>query len=256
MKYSENKTHQMTVAWDTAEGKRRLFESKFNKDFFELAHRFQPQINPTYCGVASAVTVMNALRLPTGLRIDSGLEVQAPATHGGSTMHYNSYSQLTFLGERTDSVKPREWVEGVTIECETTGDIIFEPGLTLDELAAKLKIYLLSVEAKHADMSKAPLHTKENPVTRFRQDLMAYLNDKSTFIIVNYLGKTLNKKVGGHFSPVAAYHKETDSCLVMDVAGHKHPWFWVSLTDLYYAMATLDGDELRGYMLVSDKLRH
>ncbi|MDG1287394.1 MAG: phytochelatin synthase family protein [Rickettsiales bacterium] len=256
MKYSENKIHATTIAWDTVEGKRRLFESRFNKDFFELAHRFQPQMKPTYCGVASAVTVLNALRLKTGLRIDSGLEVQAPATHGGNTMHYNSYSQLTFMNEQTDAVKPRDWVEGVTVACETTGDIVFEPGLSLDQLARKLKHYLLSVQAKHADITEQPKTSKDNPVTRFRQDLMAYLNDKSTFIIVNYLGRDIGKNVGGHFSPIAAYHKATDSCLVMDVAGHKHPWFWVSLQDLYHAMATQDGTDTRGYLLVSDKLRH
>ena len=256
MKYSENKEHAITVAWDTIEGKRRLFESRFNKDFFELAHRFQPQMNPTYCGVASAVTVLNALRLKTGLRIDSGLEVQAPTSHGGNTMHYNSYSQLTFLNEQTEIVKPREWVEGVTVECETTGDVIFEPGLNLDQLASKLQTYLLSVQVKHADITKEAKRSTDNPVTRFRQDLMAYMNDKSTFIIVNYLGKAIHKKVGDHFSPIAAYHKETDSCLVMDVAGHKHPWFWVGLADLYHAMATSAGTDNRGYMLVSDKLRH
>ncbi len=256
--YSDNKDHPLTVAWDSREGKRRLFESRFNKDFFELAHRFQPQIKPTYCGVASAVTVLNALRLKTGLRIDSGLEVQAPECHGGDTMHYNSYSQLTFMNERTELVKPREWVEGVTVECESTGDIIFEPGLNLDQLARKLKLYLLDVRTKHADITQEPKTSKDNPVSRFRHDLMAYLNDKSTFLIVNYCGKTIEKNIDtdGHFSPIAAYHKETDSCLVMDVAGHKHPWFWVSLRDLYHAMATKDGKDTRGYVLVSDKLRH
>lgn len=202
------------------------------------------------------MTVLNALRLRTGLRIDSGLEVQAPSTHGGTTMHYNSYSQLTFLNEQTDAVKPRDWVEGVTVQCESTGDVVFEPGLNLDELAKKLKIYLLSVQTKHADITKAPTHSKDNPVTRFRQDLMAYLNDKSTFVIVNYHGHTIGKNVGSHFSPIAAYHEDSDSCLVMDVAGHKHPWFWVKLSDLYHAMATKDGNDTRGYMLVSDKLRH
>ena len=256
MRYSENKQHTTTIAWDTAEGKRRLFESRFNKDFFELAHRFQPQMNPTYCGVASAVTVLNALRLKTGLRIDSGLEVQAPESHGSATMHYNSYSQITFLNEQTDKIKPRKWIEGVTVECETSGDMIFEPGLNLDELAAKLKTYLLETRVRHADITKEPTTSQDNPVTRFRHDLMAYLNDGSTFIIANYFGKTIGKNVGGHFSPIAAYHKETDSCLVMDVAGHKHPWFWISLQDLYHAMATKDGKDTRGYVLISDKLHH
>lgn len=243
-----------TLPWHEKEGRKRLFESRYSRHFYELAHLFQPQIKPTYCGVASAVMVLNALRIKTGLRIDSGLEVPVPTAHGGGMIPYNSYSQLTFLNEETDLVKRREWVEGVTVECETTGDVIFEPGLTLDQLASKLKLYLLSVQVHHA-IPDATV-SKHSPITRFRQDLMAYMNDADTYLIVNYHGTALGKRIGGHFSPVAAYHEPSDSVLVMDVAGHKHPWFWVPIKDLYHAMATQDGNETRGYMLVSDKLRH
>lgn len=244
---------QITIPWNEREGKKRLLESRYNKHFFELAHRFQPQMKPTYCGVASAVMVLNALRIKTGLRIDSGLEVSVPTNYGGGAMNYNSYSQLTFLNEETNIVKPREWVEGVTLESAQAGSVVFEPGLNLKQLADKLRIYLLNVDVRVADLK---IQGKQSPVTRFRHDLMAYLNDTNTFIVVNYYGKALGKNVGGHFSPVAAYHEATDSCLVMDVAGHKHPWFWVSVRDLYDAMALKDGKDLRGYLLVSDKLRH
>ena len=128
-----------TIPWHTKEGRQRLFESRYSRHFFELAHLFQPQIKPTFCGVASAVMVLNALRIKTGLRIDSGLEVLVPASHGGGHMPYNSYSQLTFLNEETDVVKHRDWVEGVTVECDVTGDVIFEPGLNLEQLANKLQ---------------------------------------------------------------------------------------------------------------------
>lgn len=244
----------VTVPWHTKEGRQRLFESRYSRHFYELAHLFQPQIKPTFCGVASAVMVLNALRIRTGLRIDSGLEVMVPVSHGGGYLAYNSYSQLTFLNEETDNVKRREWVEGVSGDCQTTGNTLFEPDLNLDELARKLKLYLLNVQAHHAvpDIQ----NVKKNPVTRFRHDLMAYLNDADTYIIVNYHGKALGKKVGGHFSPVAAYHEASDSVLVLDVAGHKHPWFWVSVTDLYHAMATCDGKDTRGYLLISDKLKY
>ena len=244
-----------TIPWHEKEGRKRLFESRYSKHFFELAHRFQPQIKPTFCGVASAVMVLNALRIKTGLRIDSGLEVQVPVSHGGGAMAYNSYSQLTFLNTETDIIKPREWIEGVTVECETSGDVIFEPSLNLEQLGAKLKLYLLSVQTRHAVIGEKD-DLRSNPINRFRQDLMAYLNDSNTYIIVNYNGKSIGKKVNDHFSPVAAYHEESDSVLVMDVAGHKHPWFWVPVKDLFRAMATKDGIDNRGYMLVSDKLRH
>ena len=139
-----------TISWNDKEGRKRLSESRYNKDFFELAHRFQPQMKPTYCGVASAVTVLNALRIRTGLRIDSGLDVPVPVTHGGGAMNYNSYSQLTFMNEQTEVIKPRDWVEGVTVQTAETGDVVFEPGLNLEQLAKKLRIYLLNVQEKRA----------------------------------------------------------------------------------------------------------
>lgn len=254
MNQPDHQTPSLTIPWHTAEGRRKLFESRYNKDFFQLAHLFQPQIKPTYCAVASAVTVMNALRIPTGLRIDSGLDVVVPASHGGGSMNYNSYSQLTLLNEQTDVVKCRNKIEGVVIECETTGDVTFEPGLNLKQLADKLKIYLLNVNMRQAT-EEAP-KGKQHPITRFRQDLMAYLNDSNTYMIVNYHGRTIGKDVGGHFSPVAAYHEPSDSVLILDVAGHKHPWFWVSVRHLYEAMMQKDNGEHLGYLLISDKLRH
>jgi hypothetical protein len=45
---------------------------------------------------------------------------------------------------------------------------------------------------------------------------------------------------GGHFSPLAAYHEESDSFLVMDVARYKYPPFWVHADLLCQAMATPD----------------
>jgi len=245
----------ITIDWSSAEGRQRLFESRYNRDFFQLAHHFQPQIKPTYCGVASAVMVLNGLRIESGLRIDSGLEVSIPNCHGGGEMAYNSYSQLTFLNEETDTVKARGAVEGVTVLCGQTGNIVFEPGLNLKQLAKKLRIYLLNVVTKEAKTNSENSQPSSQPVKRFRQNLMAHLNDNRTFIIANYHGRTIGKNVGGHFSPIAAYHEETDSCLIMDVAGHKHPWFWINIHDLYAAMTVPDGTQPRGYMLISDKLR-
>ena len=51
------------VGWDTEEGQARLARSAHKADFFQLASNFQPQANPLYCGIASSVIVLNAMRL-------------------------------------------------------------------------------------------------------------------------------------------------------------------------------------------------
>ncbi|WP_455220479.1 hypothetical protein, partial [Kaarinaea lacus] len=43
-----NKGKVVLVSWNSEEGKKRLFRSKFNNDFFQLANHYQPQANPLY----------------------------------------------------------------------------------------------------------------------------------------------------------------------------------------------------------------
>ncbi len=245
----------ITISWNSHEGKKRLFESRYNGDFFRLSHLFQPQINPVYCAVATAVIVLNALRIKTGLRIDSGFNKYIQISSDHKDMQYNTYSQLTLLDEDTDAIRKKSTIYEAKddISKQDNNKNILESGMKLHELANLLKVYLLQVDIISATRSTAQPCKQ---ITRFRHNLMAYMNDSNSFIITNYNGKVLGKNVGGHFSPIAAYHEESDSCLVMDVAGHKHPWFWVAITDLYNAMATLDNDQPRGYLIVSDKIRH
>jgi hypothetical protein len=55
------------VAWNSEEGLHKLSRAAFKNDFYQLAHSYQPQINPLYCGIASSVIVLNAMRLESGL---------------------------------------------------------------------------------------------------------------------------------------------------------------------------------------------
>ncbi len=244
---SEPHSSAATIPWNTQEGRKRLFDSKFHKDFFTLAHCFQPQIKPTFCGVASAVIICNALRAGTGLKLDSRLDVKIPKSSGGGIIPFNSYSQLTFLGSQTDRIKDRRQIEGKIVPADD-GSPAFNPGLTLDELASQMRMHLLKIK-----ICKANTYSQER-ITAFRNDLKAFLNDNKVFVVANYMGRDLGKDVGGHFSPVAAYHSNSDSCLVMDVAGHRHAWFWVEVPILYRAMHTKDGNSWRGWIQVSDKL--
>ncbi|MGB6297273.1 MAG: phytochelatin synthase family protein, partial [Rivularia sp. (in: cyanobacteria)] len=57
----------------------------------------------------------------------------------------------------------------------------------------------------------------------------------------------------GHISPLAAYNKETDRFLILDVSRYKYPPVWVKAEDLWKAMNTKDSvsDKTRGFVLVS-----
>ena len=100
------------VPWNNDEGKNRLLRSSYREAFFHLAGFYQPQINPLYCGVASAVIVLNALRLP----LDKGIEqpdlaVVLLESTDGQKIEFRTFSQSTFLGPKTESIKKRNVIE-------------------------------------------------------------------------------------------------------------------------------------------------
>jgi hypothetical protein len=232
------------IRWDTEEGQTRLARSSYKNDFFQLADNFQPQANPLYCGIASSVIVLNAMRLNRNeVPSQRSLEVVVPSAMGGGRLQYREYSQMTLLDERTEPVKAR-----VVIELKNAGDGAgkIQPGLTLAQLKGILEAYHARVVLHYVDTDS------EDAIRGFRKDLKAVLTDSERFLVVNFKGKALGTSTDGHISPVAAYDEQSDSVLVLDVAGHRNPWYWAPAADLYGAMHTLDGEHYRGYLVIED----
>ena len=81
-------------------------------------------------------------------------------------------------------------------------------------------------------------------------------NDKDcqvkSCLIASYLRSTLNQSGAGHFSPLGAYHPESDKVLIMDVARFKYPPHWVPVPLLFEAMQHVDASagKSRGYLIV------
>jgi hypothetical protein len=150
---------------------------------------------------------------------------------------------MTLLGDRTESVKPRAVIE---LKNAADGAGKIQPGLTLAQLKGILEAYNARVVIHYADTDS------EDAVAAFRKDLEAVLADSVRFLLVNFYGKAIGTSTNGHISPVAAYDKQTDSVLVLDVAGHRNPWYWVPVAHLYGAMHKLDGKRYRGYLTIAD----
>ncbi|MDH5371095.1 MAG: phytochelatin synthase family protein [Gammaproteobacteria bacterium] len=232
------------VSWNSKQGQQRLLHSKYNNDYFQLAHHFQPQINPLYCGVASSVIVLNALRMKeNSVPSQSLIEVDKPQALGGGRLTYPSYSQLTFLNDKTDVVKSRVLIEMKNVKSRKEE---LDPGLTLSQLKKILEIYDSTVEIFYADKEG------DSAVDKFRDKLKTVLKEDKKFLLVNFYGKTIGTQAEGHISPVAAYESKTDSVLLLDVAGYLNPWYWVPVEHLYLAMHTMDGEMHRGYLVISE----
>ena len=233
------------VSWNSQQGQQRLLRSKYKNDYFQLAHHFQPQANPLYCGIASSVIVLNALRLKkNSVPSQSLIEVDKPHSLGGGRLAYPSYSQLTFLNEKTDVIKSRNLIEMKDLKSSKEE---LDPGLKLSQLKKILEVYNSKVEMFYADNEGEPA------VDKFRKHLKLILKEDKKFLLVNFYGKTMGTQAEGHISPVAAYESKTDSVLLLDVAGYLNPWYWVPVEHLYLAMNTMDGETYRGYLIVSDR---
>lgn len=198
-------------------GETLFLESDAREAYFPLASNFLTQKNQAFCGVASIVMVLNALQIP------------APSTPEFDP--YHTFTQDNVLDARTDAVLPR--------------DVLMKQGMTLDQLGGLLSLYPVTAQVRHA---------ADSSLDAFRAEAVEYLGSAERFVVVNYLRKTIGQERGGHISPVAAYDKESDRFLILDVARYKYPPVWVTASDLFAAMNTPDADNnnrTRGYVLVS-----
>ena len=243
---SNSFAEDFVVKWDSKEGLGRLSNSQYKNDFYQMAEHFQPQINPVYCAIASSVIILNTLYDGQEIANQKDLSVAKPKAFGGGDMEFKSYSQLTFLNEKTDKVKDRKIIHLKNITPENENDAkSFDPGLSLKQLADILKIYQLKTKIHYAKS------IDQQSLDSFRKELKTILVEDKKFLMANFDTKVLGLKSDGHLSPIAAFDEKSDSVLVLDVAGHKRGWYFVSVLDLLKAMNTKDGETYRGYLVVS-----
>lgn len=205
------------VPFRSPEGVRRLAAGGCHRAFFALAPSFQPQLHPSYCGVACAVIVLNAL-------------------HDTSW-----FQQQSWLDERSDAIKPRAAITGDGGVPWPTGR-----GLRLEELAAMLRLHPVAVETRGHGRG-------DHDLASFRAELQVSLARDDRFLVVNFDRAALTGKGHGHFSPLGAYDESTDSVLVMDVARHETCWYWAPVALVHAAMGTRDGLGYRGYLRIGKK---
>ncbi|MDX1949733.1 MAG: phytochelatin synthase family protein [Rickettsiales bacterium] len=243
----------VVTPWNSEKGKRMLLESDYNNSFFHLAHTFQSMANPFYGSVASMVNVLNALRLDKGIVPDSNERIFKLFDRNTGEIRefsFNIYTQNSLLDDETDLVKHREKIlPKIKDEVAYVDFDEFNPGLSLMQMKRILEIYKCSVDIFYAH------NDVNNGVADFISHLKDALSSDKKFIIANFYGEIIGLHQAGHFSTIAAFHEPTWSVLVLDTASHKHPWYWVSVDQLYHAMNTeaREGNK-RGYLVVSDKL--
>ena len=244
---SQTATPDPNDSFNNPNSLKKLNRSEFKNDFYQLINFYQPQINPLYCAIASSVMIINALNYgEIANQIDN--QVTKPS---GDIVEYKILTQQNFLNEATDNIKNRDIINFkkpiLRIKENKKWQDIFDPGLTLGQLSLILEeVYNLSITKIHI--------SNNDQINELRKRLTKVLQDQDNFIVANFDGKILNKNSNGHISPIVAYNQESDEVLILDSALHKNKWFWTSLENLVKAMKTKDGDEYRGYLIISKKI--
>ena len=229
------------LIWNSKEGQIRFAQAD-KTDFYRLANFFETQSNGVYCGPATAVIVLNALRL-NKVKIAKDLTVLTqeerkylPRVYDATLAKYTQRSVLTLYANKHKSIAQ---VLGKPMGKANKADFGFQLHqynqlLTAHGLATRLRVVNKQYKKK------------------IRKEIIQTLKAANSFVLVNYHRKTLGQQGGGHISPLGAYHQASDSLLIMDVNPNRSPWAWVSMDALIAAMATHDTVENRGFIIVSE----
>jgi len=119
-------------------------------------------------------------------------------------------------------------------------------GVTLDEFKALAECKGLSAEA---------FRYEQTNLEQFRAAVYSATSHSDHILVVSYARSKLGQTGDGHFAPIAGYHPQSDSVLLLDVARFKYPPHWVPLTMLFEAMEPFDSvtNKSRGYISLKVK---
>lgn len=204
------------ISFSSYRGMQYIQRNKHSNSLKLLEH-FTTQKYSAYCGIASAVMILNAIKH------------DVPLDEEHCPFHY--FTQDNFFNKHVSKIISEELVQ--------------KNGITLMQLYKTIQQFGVSTKVIYANEISESL---------FRAQLKYAIQHKQ-YVIVNFLRSNLQQAGEGHFSPIAAYDEISDRFLVLEVARYKYPPFWVKTSDLWRAIDTKDGNFYRGFIITSSPLQ-
>ena len=204
------------IYWSSDTGKVLRARIKPDADYWQLIPWFTNQENQTYCGVASAVTVLNAM--PIKKPVDP---IYAPHAY---------FTQNNFFTPEVVKVIGPDTVRNM--------------GMTRNEMVQTLtQLGVKATSVSGGDLDDSAL----------RKQVQKAMGDDGQFVLVNFLRSSIGQPGGGHWSVLAAYDAQSDRVLILDVSKYMYEPEWVTIKTLRKAIDTLDFTSLkkRGLVFVS-----
>ena len=235
------------TAFSSQQGKRYLMEAFAGgtaESYWKLTEHFVNQSDPAFCGVTTLLMCLNAMCIDPNIRWRGG---------------WRFYGSEDVLLDR----------------CCFSAERIRRKGIVLEDFARLGRCHGLNIDLKRPPFDPESLDDNRNnsgcngnegdasfSLDDFRRDIRWILSGTEAkyqpLLVVSFSRSALGQTGDGHFSPIAAYHEETDQVLVLDVARFKYAPYWVRVEDLYQSMRDLDSDtrKPRGWFLLSPPKNH
>lgn len=211
------------ISLESSEGANLLASQSSKSRAWNMLSHFETQSTQSFCSVATAVVMLNSLRMPAPTD-----PVFAP---------YAYFTQADVLGSCAMALPSH--VPGVNL----SAGFIATHGATLDEWRSYLACW--------ANVTR--FYASSSTPAMFRTQARAALESETLSSVgINFHRSALDEIGGGHMSPLAAYDASSDRFLLLDVARYKYPPVWVRTEQLFAAMnTTSDSGESRGWVVVT-----
>lgn len=217
------------IALSSKRGKelfREAYDQGTLESYFSLAEQFITQSEPSYCSISSLAMVLNALNFDPK-RIWKG---------------------------------SWRWVSEDMLHCESkalcghTEEKVRKDGMSFAEFETLARCHGVGIQGFRA-CHPANISCGSQGFKKFYDtvETISRSDKNDVFLVTNFSRKHLSQTGDGHFSPIAAFHKEAGYVLVLDVARFKYPPYWVKIEDMWDSMAAIDKatNKPRGYFLIS-----
>jgi len=228
------------VAFASDEGMARLARSQAKTDFPALANQYEAQSNAIFCGPTTAAIALNALRDRS-----PGLPRDRTRLQAGDQR---------YLPGKFDPVIPRYTQDNVLVKSpKTRAQVLGEPMPRDGKPAQDFGMQVRQLDALfrgNGAHTRLVIVDNNRSEAEIRDDLVANLQKRGDYVVVNYIRRAVGQQGGGHISPLAAYDRESDSFLVLDVNPASAGWVWMPTATLVRGMRTFDTVENRGYIHV------
>lgn len=203
---------------EAKQGTSLLKSGQINHHARQLLPYHETQQARANCGIATTVAALNSLALSSSPKFFGIKLIDKPPI----------YNQTNFFSPQVQKIVKQKEVE--------------KRGISMVELRKALKTYRwLNV------------YSYEGPKLshgQLRSLLISSLKNPNQRILGLFDRRVLQQRGTGHWSPIAAYDRKTDSFLVLDVAKFKYKPFWVKANALFDSMQTYNGKQPRGLLVI------